>query len=313
VELAGPVLDVVLPVYGLIAVGWASLRARFVDADGVRRFTDFTFRAFVPAQLFLAMARTDFGKLDAGVPTAYFTAAFSVFFVVVGLRWRQVPPVAAAVEGLAACFSNTVMIGIPLAKLGWGETGLALLLSIVAFHAVTLLTTATFVFEVAAATGAPWVAAARAVRGSLTNPIILPILLGAAWSATGLGLPGAVEATLGLLAGAASPLCLVLLGASLGPGGLRASVRPALAMAALKLCAFPAVAWTVGRFVVGLEPLALTIVVLTASLPIGANVFLFAQRYRTDTTTIAAAVVWSTLLAAPILALLLPVLPVPPR
>jgi predicted permease len=67
VELAGPVLDVVLPVYGLIAAGWAAHRARLIADEDVRRFTDFTFRVFVPAQLFLAMARTDFGTLQAVV------------------------------------------------------------------------------------------------------------------------------------------------------------------------------------------------------------------------------------------------------
>jgi hypothetical protein len=304
VELAGPVLDVVLPVYGLIAAGWAAHRGRLIADEDVRRFTDFTFRVFVPAQLFLA---------KAGVPTAYFSAAFAIFATVVLVRRRSVPPVRAAVEGLAASFSNTVMIGIPLVKLGWGEAALAMLLSIVALHSLLLLTTATFVFEVAAATGAPLAAVGRALRTSVLHPVILPIIAGAAWSALGPPLPGAAQATLGLLAAAASPLCLVLLGASLGRDGLRTGLRPALAMSALKLIAFPLLAAVIGRFVLALEPLALTVVILTATLPIGANVFLFAQRYRSDTSAIAAAVVWSTLLAAPILAVLLPLLPVPPR
>jgi len=313
VELAGPVLEVVLPVYGLIAAGWAAHRAGLVADEDVRRFTDFTFRVFVPAQLFLAMARTDFGTLQAGVPTAYFGAALALFGAVVAIRWRSVPPVRAAVEGLAASFSNTVMIGIPLVTLGWGERALAMLLSIVALHSLLLLTTATFVFEIAAATGSPLVAVGRALRTSVLHPVILPIIAGAAWSALGPPLPGPAESTLGLLAAAASPLCLVLLGASLGRDGLRTGLRPALALSALKLVVFPLVAAAVGRYVLGLEPLALTVVILTATLPIGANVFLFAQRYRSDTAPIAAAVVWSTLLAAPILAVLLPLLPVPPR
>ena len=314
VELAGPVVDVVLPVYGLIAAGWAALRAGFVDDEGVRRFTDFTFRTFLPAQLFLAMARTDFAALQPGVPAAYFAAALAVFFGVVLLRRRRVAPVRAAVDGLAATFGNTVMIGIPLVKLGWGDTGLAMLLSIIAFHSLVLLTSATFVLEVASAgAGAPLAAALRALRASLTHPVILPIALGAGWSLAGLRLPGPADATLSLLAQASSPLCLVLLGASLGRDGLRRALRPALAMSAAKLIAFPLVAGAVGAGVLRLPPLALTVVVLTAALPIGANVFLFAQRYRADTSAIAAAVVWSTLLAAPILALLLPLLPVPPR
>jgi malonate transporter len=313
VELAGPVLDVVLPVYGLIAVGWAAARAGRIRAEDVGRFSDLTFVVFVPALLFLAMARADFRTLAPGVPLAYFGAAILLFAAVVATRWRKGARVDAAVDGLAASFSNTVMIGIPLVRLGWGEPGLALLLSIIAFHSLVMLTGATFVFEVAAATGHPARAAGVALRRALLHPVILPILAGAAWNAAGPPLPGPVEATLGLLAAAAAPLCLVLLGASLAAERLLASVRPALVLSALKLLANPLLAWVIGRWAIGLAPLPLTIVVLTAALPIGANVFLFAQRYRAGTTPVAAAVVWSTLLAAPLLAVLLPLLPVPPR
>jgi malonate transporter len=313
VQIAGPVLDVVLPVYGLIAAGWAAARAGVVRADHVGGFSDLTFVVFVPALLFLAMARADFRQLAPGVPLAYFGAALTLFAAVVAVRWRRGARVDAAVDGLAASFSNTVMIGIPLARIGWGEPGLALLLSIVAFHSLVMLTCATVVFEVAAATGHPVRAAGVALRRSLTHPVILPILAGAVWNLLGAPLPGPVDATLDLLAAGAAPLCLVLLGASLAADRLRDSVRPALALAALKLVANPLLAWAIGRWVFDLAPLPLSIVVLTAALPIGANVFLFAQRYRAGTTAIAAAVVWSTLLAAPLLAVLLPLLPMPPR
>ena len=313
VEIAGPVLDVVLPVYGLIAVGWVAAHTGRIRAEDVRRFSDLTFTVFVPALLFRAMAHADFAALAPGVPLAYFGAALTMFATVVALRWRRGARVDAAVDGLAASFSNTVMIGIPLARIGWGEPGLALLLSIVAFHSLVMLTSATFVFEVAAATGHPARAAAVALRRSLTHPVILPITAGALWGALGLPLSGAADATIGLLAAGASPLCLVLLGASLAADRLRESLRPALALTALKLVAHPLLAWAIGRWVLDLAPLPLSIVVLSAALPIGANVFLFAQRYRAGTTAIAAAVVWSTVLAAPLLAVLLPLLPMPPR
>jgi malonate transporter and related proteins len=312
-DFAGPVLQVVLPVYGLIAVGWLALRAGAIAEDEVRRFTDFTFVVFVPAQLFRAMARTDFATLPLGVPLAYFCAALLVFGTVVALRWRYVSPLRAAVEGLGASFSNTVMIGIPLVSLGWGESGMVMLLSIIAFHSLVLLSIATFVFELASASGALGPALARAVKASLIHPVVLPILLGAGWSATGVPLPPALDATLGFLAAASSPLCLVLLGASLGRDGPLAVLRPAAGMTALKLIAMPLVALGIGHLVFDLSPLALTVIVLTAALPIGANVFLFAQRYQADTTAAAGAVVWSTLFAAPLLAVLLPLLPVPPR
>ncbi len=313
VEFAGPVLDVVLPVYGLIAAGWAAARLGAIAAADLPRFTHLTFVLFVPAQLFLAMARADFSDPQPGVPGAYFTTAFIAFGAVLLLRRRRVPLNRAALDALGASYANLVMVGLPVVTLGWGEPGLALLLSIVALHSLLLLTTATFVFELAAASDAPLEGVARALRAALTHPVIVPILAGTAWNLVGLPRPAAVETALGWLAAAAAPLCLVLLGASLGHDGLGRALRAALAMSAVKLLALPLLAAGVAHFVFALAPLPLTIVVIAAAMPVGANVFLFAQRYRADSSTVAGAFVWSTLLAAPTLAVLLPLLPVPPR
>lgn len=312
-ELAGPVLDVVLPVYGLIAAGWVAARTGRIRPAEVARFSRFTFALFVPALLFRSVARTDFTLLDPHLPLAYFAGVLLVFAVVVTARWRDSAPVDAAITGLAASFSNTTMIGIPLVTLGWGADGLTLLLSIIAFHSLVMLGTATFVFELAGSTGGALRGSARAMRQSLSNPLVLAIVAGAAWSLLGPSLPAPVDATLALLGAAAVPLCLVLLGASLAGDSLRGALRGALVISALKLVVAPLVVWGIARFVVGLAPLPTTIAVLAASLPVGATVFLFAGSYRARIEPVGASILASTLLAAPVLAALLPLLPVPPR
>src|SRR5690606_32281630 len=116
-------------------------------------------------------------------------------------------------------------------------------------------------------------------RSSLIHPVVLPILAGLAWSAAGYSLPRPIEVPLGMLGAAAAPLCLVLLGASLGQFDLRRGLRPAAALTALKGFVHPLLAWSIGRFVLDLPALPLAVVTVAAALPIGANVYLFAQRY----------------------------------
>jgi predicted permease len=53
-----------------------------------------------------------------------------------------------------------------------------------------------------------------------------------------------------------------------------------------------AVGWALG-----LRGLALSVMVVAAALPIGANVFLFSQRYRKEEDTVTAAVAVSTLVS----------------
>src|SRR5690606_9839821 len=124
------------------------------------------------------------------------------------------------------------------------------------------------------------------------------ILAGLAWSAAGYSLPRMIEAPLGMLGAAAPPLCLVLLGASLGQLELRRGLRRAVALSALKGFVHPLLAWTIGRFVFELPPLPLAVATVTAALPIGANVYLFAQRYGSGAGQASAAIALSTMLSA---------------
>ena len=329
--------EVIFPVVVLIAIGYGAARAgRFPDA-AVRALSDATFLIFMPALLFGALARVDFDTLSPGAALAYYGAGLPLFAVVLGVqRWRGVPMDRAVIQALCGVFSNTAMLGIPLVRLAFGEEGLAFLLTIIALHALTFLTLGTLLIElsggsapaVAASGGAAAAGACGArtaardgdrarlatqvalvVRNSLIHPVVLPILAGLAFSAAGLKLPRPLDVPLGMLAGAAAPLCLVLLGASLAQFDLRRGLRGAASLAALKSFVHPVAAYTIGRWLLELPPLPLAVATVTASLPIGANVYLFAQRYRAGAEQASAGVTLSTLVAAASLPLLLLVLP----
>ncbi|HRO58464.1 MAG TPA: AEC family transporter, partial [Burkholderiaceae bacterium] len=202
----GIFVEVIFPVVVLIAIGYGAARlGRFSDA-GIRALSDATFLIFMPALLFGALARVDFDELSPGAALAYYGASLPLFVGVIAvLRWRGMPLNFAVIRGLCAVFSNTAMLGIPLIRLVYGEAGLAYLLTIIALHALTYLTLATLAIEIGggvAAAGAPVSLGrqlARVVRSSLIHPVVLPILVGLAWSAAGWPLPPALAAPLGML------------------------------------------------------------------------------------------------------------------
>lgn len=311
--------EVIFPVVALIAIGFGAARfGRFSDL-AIRALSDITFLIFMPALLFGALARADFSSLSPGAALAYYGAGLPLFAAVLIIQcWRGTPLSNAVIQALCAVFSNTAMLGIPLVRLAFGEAGLAFLLTIIAFHALTFLTLGTLLIELGGGSASPRGGAGRGglvirilqvVRSSLIHPVVLPILAGLAWSAAGLKLPRPVDVPLGMLAAAAAPLCLVLLGASLARFDLLAGLRGAVALTALKSFVHPLLAWTVGRFVLGLDPLPLAVATVAASLPIGANVYLFAQRYETGAEQTSAGVTLSTLVAAFSLPWLLFILP----
>jgi malonate transporter len=87
----------------------------------------------------------------------------------------------------------------------------------------------------------------------------------------------------------------VLIGLSLAGTGLRGALRGAAVIAVLKLLVMPALVLGVAHWGFGLAGLPLSVVVVMASLPTGANPLIFAQRYRSNEAETATAVVLSTL------------------
>lgn len=302
------VIFTILPVFAVAFAGYLIARAGLISGEGVRGLTNVTFYLFVPALLFRAMRGVHFDTLDSRPLFTYFGGALLVFAIVlvVSRRWLGRNMREATVTALAATFSNSVMLGIPLIKIAFGDPGLVILLTIVSMHSLILYTTATLCLElgggavveaagaVAAATRSPLGNILDAIRNTLAHPVILPIIAGLLWGAAGWPVPEAVDAPLALLATAAAPCSLVLLGASLAQYGIAEHWKPAAWLTLLKNGAYPLFVWVLGRFVFGLTGLPLAVVTMTAALPIGANVYLFAQRYQVAQGEITAAVALST-------------------
>jgi predicted permease len=137
---------------------------------------------------------------------------------------------------------------------------------------------------------------ARAVRNSVLHPVPLPIIVGLLFAQTGLVLPTAVDKPLMLLGQAFSPVALVLVGITLALTRVGTHLRGALALAVVKNVVHPLLVAGVG-WVLGVRGLPLTVMVVAAAMPIGANAFLFSQRYRVAEDLVTSAVVVSTVLA----------------
>jgi malonate transporter and related proteins len=307
---------VILPAAIIVGAGFVAGR-RVLDPSGIKALSDLCFLLFLPCLLFRAMATSRFEGSDLQMLAAYFGVTLVWFFAVaLWMRQRSKHGTAAAIVlGLGAVFSNTVQLGIPIQKLAYGEAGLKLHLSIIAVHSLLLLTTATVWLEVSRARESDNQHSLRqnilnVVKSSVFHPVILPILLGLLWSFAEFPLPPWADQPLSFLASAAGPLMLVLMGAQLSHMRLAEHVRGAFALTVAKNFIHPllifAAAWALG-----LPPLATAVLVTCAALPIGANVFLFAQRYKVNENVTTAATALSSLAALASLTLALALLPKP--
>jgi malonate transporter len=310
----GLLLLKLVAVFAVIGVGWVAGRLRVLGPTAATTLGAAAFVVFAPALLFRTTAHVQLARLPWAIIAGYYGPTVVLLLTVYAWqRLRHPPrPEVPAVRALSMSFSNTVQLGIPVATALFGATGLALHLALASLQALILMTTSTLLAEAGRADGGWAGAALVTARRAFIHPVVLPILLGLAFNATRLRIPGPVDDVLNTLGQAVVPVSLVTIGLTLARHGIAGSAGRALATALGKLLGQPAAVFPVAYWVLGLRGLPLTVAVMCAALPIGANVLLFAQRYEVLEGEVTGAIVTSTvafLVTGPLWLLLLTHLP----
>lgn len=296
------ILLALLPVLAFTTLGWLAGRRGWLTPARVKRLSGLVFVGLTPPLLFRTMSGVRLAEIDFRPLAAYFGAVAIIFvgtLAVGGLTRR------AAVLALANTFSNTVMIGIPMVGIAYGQAGLVVLLTLVSVHGLVILTTATIALELALLkeSGSDSDFARRpmgatvllAVRNSLLTPVPLPIVAGLVFAQTGATLPSALDKLLQVCGLLFAPLALLLVGSALSSARIGTLWRGALGIAAVKNLAHPLLVAAIG-WAMGLHGVPFAVMVLAASLPVGANVFLFSQRYEVAQDLVTASVAASAVL-----------------
>lgn len=304
------ILSVTFPFFALILAGYVAARRRMLPLDAIPGLNGFVLFFALPCMLYRFGASTPLALLLDPVLAAVYTlcAGMLVIGVVVAdrrrLGWND-----AAFGALVAAFPNSGFMGVPLlvALLGASAAGPVMLTLVVDLLLTTSLCVALSRLDAAGAAGARQ-ALARALQGVARNPMPWSIVLGMACQAFGVRLWQPLDATIALLAAAASPVALFTIGAVLARSQMRAlhdheqhrpvPWREVLPVVLLKLFAHPLLVWAAGMGAMALglpiTPFALSAMVLAAALPSASNVSLLAERFGANNGRIARIILWST-------------------
>jgi predicted permease len=230
-----------------------------------------------------------------------------------------------AVAGFGTVFSNTVLLGIPIILTAYGPEATVPLMMIISLHAVTWYTLGTICVEagrsraLAALTAPDSVLSPSVLRvlhtirdtaiNVATTPIIWGLMGGLLTRAVALPVPPLVLDVTGRLGEAGLPAAIFAMGATLARYELKGQLIDMAMISVLKLVLFPLMVWIIAGPILGVPPLWLSVTVLTAAMPCGVNVYLFANRSGAAEAAASGAVLLSTILGAITLSVLLVVLP----
>lgn len=286
------------PVFLLIVAGHVFKRAGWLPEAFWPAAEKLTYFVLFPALLVNNTAKAELG----GIAIAPVAAALIVPILAVGglvLLLRR--PLGADGPSFTSVFQGSMRpntyVGIAGAFALFGEPGLTLtaLAIVCCVPTVNLLSVAALI-RFAPPAGKPpgW----RAVVGPvLSNPLIVAPFIGVLLNAGGIGSPPVIGPFLDILGRAALPVGLMAVGAGLDLAAVRPAGRLVAASFVVKLLVLPSLTFAAGRLL-GLDPLAQSVAVLYATLPVSASSYVLARQMGGNAHLMAGIITATTLGAA---------------
>ena len=231
-------LNAVLPIFLLMAVGYAARCFHLLDRADVAKINKIVFRAFMPAMVFYNIYSSDLSSAVRGSLLGYAVlGVFAEFLLSLGyalLFVKERSRRGVVIQGLFR--SNFVIIGLPIAEsLVGGDLGpVAILLAVVVpvFNILSVISLAIFNGQ-----KPDW---KKVLLDILENPLIIGSAVGIAALLAGIRLPAPLEEVVSQMSDATSPMLLFLLGAFFQFRGMRGHVRELAAVCLGRLVVFPA-------------------------------------------------------------------------
>jgi malonate transporter and related proteins len=272
-------LSLLVPVFAIILLGYYVVATNRFDSAAIKTLNDFALWIALPALLFRSAAETAAVE-SLGIASIYITGCLIVYVLAAAVArfWMELRIAETAVFALNSTYGNIIYMATPVIAAMFGQPGVALILPIIALHSGFLLplTSALMEFENGGSAGARG-AMSQAGRNILRNPILVSIALGTMWHQFEVPMPEAMRTFLSMIGGAALPLALFCVGASL-PGFLGEGMAvKAVAPVIFKMLLLPLVIGGLA-LAAGFSGLVLSVAVIAAAMPTGASAFLLARQ-----------------------------------
>ncbi|MGC6485153.1 MAG: AEC family transporter [Candidatus Puniceispirillales bacterium] len=292
------VLSISIPFFALIFLGYGARRVGFCDADGAALLSRFAFFVALPPLMFTKVAANDPADiLNWGFIWRYEMVTI-IMFILAAVLARGAFGLSRAEQGifgLNAAYPNYGYMGIPLSIMAFGDQA-ALPAGLLLF-ADTIFLLGLTAFFVSKEGGNVISAVGGIALTMVKNPLLQSVVAGLLFAASGLEMPLVAARLLDLLAYAAPPVALFALGATLHGQKYSGVIGQIGSLTLLKLILHPLLVAGLFVLIPGQGRIWVEVAILSACLPVAANVFMLSHVYGAYTGRTATTIMASTALA----------------
>jgi len=292
------ILNIVLPVFLVIALGYGLKRMNLIDQTFLLQTNRLVYYVCLPLLLFYKIGAADFLANFNGALVLGSAAAIAIGFFVsyAYAALRRYPPEARGAFSQGAFRGNLAYMGLAIVFNAYGETGLTragilmgFLVPVLNFFAILALLWPHRHEEKRGA--AFW------IRQILFNPLILASFAGILWSFLALPMPVVFERALDISTRMTLPLALIAIGGGFSLERLKGDLVRAAFATGIKLVWLPLLA-TLILIALGVGGQDLAIGILMAGTPAATATYIMAHQLKGDAELAGSIVMMSTLLSA---------------
>lgn len=294
------VVDLALPFFGLIFVGWACGKTRRLPADGLAWLNFFIVYVSLPALFFQLLSKTPIEQLAQWsyvATTTTVTAAMFALALGVGLVFNRGELREATITAVAGAYSNIGYMGPGVTLATFGPAATVPTALVFCFDNALLFTLVPLLMALGGERQSPMSTALIILRRILLHPFILATIVGIAAAALQVRPPVFVDKMLTSLMQAAAPCALFAMGVTVGLRPVERITAEIPVVLAIKLLVHPAAVFLALALIGGFDRVWLMTAVLMACLPPALNVYVLAQQYRAHVSQASTIVLIGTLVS----------------
>lgn len=284
------------PVFALVALGWVAIAARLMPHSAIDVLGSFSFRFALPALVFQLIGREPLANLFEPAFFVGYLASGCLLFAFTFVAFRKAQQARASARATTATVSNLGFLGPPLILAFFGPRGAGPLAMAIVSEVMIIMSIGAIIMVNAGDNDRG--IGPLLIKGTIGNPVIVAIALGAGIAVAGVALPAAMDRFLTLLGASAAPTALFAVGGALATLRIdQATVRVATIISLVKLAFYPLTVWCLLAHVLKVDEFWSSAGTLMAALPSAGSNFVLAQSYTDDADRISAGIVLSTLVS----------------
>ena len=234
-------LNATVPIFLMMLLGVFFRKIGLFSEQFASKLNSFVFKVSLPVMLFKDLAGSDFFAVWDGTYVLFCFLATLISIgitVAISLLLKERPLRGEFIQ--AGYRSSVALLGVAFLENLYGTAGAASLVIIGAVPLYNVAAVVALTFTSPSQGRLDRAAVKKALKGIITNPIILGILIGIAWSLLRIPQPTILQKTVNSISATATPLGLMALGASFNLKRALGRWKPSAAATALKLVGFAA-------------------------------------------------------------------------